>query len=165
MSRSQWTRIWLATAPLTVLLMAGCATAPPKEVEPPKPVEEVKKEEPKPEPPKPKPLQLETTYFEYNQAALRGPARDALKRAVDQLLARPEVKINVEGHTDERGTDEYNIDLGWKRAYAVRDYLKRLGVDEARLFPISYGRARPVVVGTDETAWSKNRRVELTERQ
>jgi len=148
---------------LAVLVLAGCATAPPKEVEPPK--EEVKKVEPKPEPPKPKPLELDRLYFEYNQAVLREHERAALKRDVDQLLARPEVKINVEGHTDERGTDEYNIDLGWKRAYAVRDFLKKLGVDEARLFPISYSRARPVVVGSDESVWSKNRRVELTERQ
>lgn len=152
-----------------VILLGGCATTPPKVVEEP-PKEEPKVEAPKPEPPKPeapkpKPFEADKLFFEYNMAVLRGPEREALKRVVDQLLARPELKLNVEGHTDERGTDEYNIDLGWKRAYAVRDYLKRLGVDDNRLFPISYGRARPAVVGSDETVWSKNRRVELTERQ
>ncbi len=145
--------------------LAGCATAPPKVVEPPKEEVKVVEPPPKPEPPKPKPFEADKVFFEYNQATILDPGRESLKRAVDQLLARPELKINVEGHTDERGTDEYNIDLGWKRAYAVRDFLKRLGVDEGRLFPISYGRARPLVVGSDESVWSRNRRVELTERQ
>jgi peptidoglycan-associated lipoprotein len=147
-----------------VVLQAGSATAPPKVVEEP-PKEEPKVEAPRPEPPKPKPFEADKILFDYNMAVLKDSARESLKRVVDQLLARPEIKLNVEGHTDERGTDEYNIDLGWKRAYAVRDYLKRLGVDDSRLFPISYGRARPAVVGSDETVWSKNRRVELTERQ
>lgn len=146
------------------IVLAGCATAPPKVVEEP-PKEEPKVEAPKPEPPKPKPFEADKLYFDYNMAEIRDAERASLKRVVDQLLARPEIKLNVEGHTDERGTDEYNIDLGWKRAYAVRDYLKRLGVDDGRLFPISYGRARPAVVGSDETVWSRNRRVELTERQ
>jgi len=158
-------RIMWPVLAMGVIGLAGCTTAPPKPVEPPK--EEVKVEAPTPEPPKPKPkpFEVDRMYFEYNKADLSPATRDVLKLAVDQLLARPEIKVNVEGHTDERGTDEYNIDLGWKRAYAVLDYLKRLGVDEGRLFPISYGRARPLVVGSDESVWSKNRRVELTERQ
>ena len=148
---------------LLLFMVAGCVSAPTKQPEPP--TKDGKQAVTTPEPPKPKRLQLERLYFDYNQAVVRTAERENLKRTVDQLLSRPEVKINVEGHTDERGTDEYNIDLGWKRAYAVRDYLKRLGVDERRLFPISYGRARPAVIGADEVYWSKNRRVELTERQ
>jgi len=144
-------------------ILAGCATQQPvvkkvAEETPPPPKEEVK-----PEPPKP--LEFEKVYFEYNKADLNVAAKDALKRAVDALLARPEAKINVEGHCDERGTDEYNMELGWKRAYTARDYLKKIGLDESRLFPISYGRSRPATVGTDESAWSKNRRVELSERK
>ena len=147
---------WLAA------LLAGCSAAPPREVPKEEPPPVVKKEEPAPVPVKP--FTVVPAYFEYGMAEIRPDAREALKGAVDQLLARPEVRVTVEGHTDERGTDEYNIDLGWKRAYAVRDYLKRLGVEDARLYPISYGRARPAVVGSDESAWNKNRRVELTER-
>ena len=121
------------------------------------------KEEPKPEPVKA--LEFGKAYFRYNDAALSSSAKDALKKDVDLLLTRPEVKINVDGHCDERGTDEYNMELGWKRAYAARDYLKKMGIDEARLFPASYGRSRPVVVGNDEDTWNKNRRVELSERK
>ena len=143
-------------------ILAGCASQKPvvKKVveETPPPKEEVK-----PEPPKP--IEFQNVYFEYNRADLKDSAKDALKSAVDALLARPEVKVNVSGHCDERGTDEYNMELGWKRAYTVRDYLKKLGIDESRLFPISYGRSRPAVVGTDESFWSKNRRAELSERK
>lgn len=158
---------------LLFLLLAfavGCTTPPPVKKEPEPEPPPVVKEEPKPEPPKeePKPLPplvFDTIYFAYNQAAISGEGRGALKRAVEQLLARPEAKVDIEGHCDERGTDEYNIDLGWKRAYAVRDWLVRQGVAESRLYPTSYGRARPAVVGSDESAWSKNRRVALAERK
>ena len=148
---------------MLAVFLVGCATQQPvkkvvEETPPPPPKEEVK-----PEPPKP--LEFEKVYFEYNKAELKDSSKDALKRAVDVLLARPEVKINVEGYCDERGTDEYNMELGWKRAYTVRDYLKKIGLDESRLFPISYGRSRPATVGTDESAWSRNRRVELSERK
>lgn len=151
-----------------LLLLAGCVSAPPVVKEEPKPEPPpVVKEEPKPAPvvkEEPKPLPRLTIYFEYNQATLTEQGRAALKRAVEAILAKPGAKVDVEGHCDERGTDDYNIDLGWKRAYAVRDYLKRQGVAEDRLYPTSYGRARPAVVGSDESAWSKNRRVELAER-
>jgi len=128
-----------------------------------KPVPEPVKVEPTPEPVKA--LEFEKAYFRYNDAALSSSAKDALKKGVDLLLTRPEVKINVDGHCDERGTDEYNMELGWKRAYAVRDYLKKMGIDEGRLFPASYGRSRPAAVGTDEGTWNRNRRVELSERK
>ncbi len=138
------------------LAVAGCAS------------KQAVKEEPTPEPVKEevkKALSFDVAYFEYNQATLRSDAKAILKSAVEIILANPEAKINVDGHCDERGTDEYNMDLGWKRAYAVRDYLKRLGIPEKQLYPASYGRSRPAVVGNDESAWSKNRRVELSERK
>jgi peptidoglycan-associated lipoprotein len=157
------TGVSLALTVVFALALSGCATQQPvvkkmAEETPPPP-----KEEPKPEPPKP--LEFEKVYYDYNKADLKDSGKETLKRAVDALLARPEAKINVEGNCDERGTDEYNMELGWKRAYGVRDYLKKLGVDESRLFPISYGRSRPAVAGTDESSWSKNRRVELSERK
>ncbi len=142
-------------------VIVGCATTAPveeEEEEKPTPVVEEKKVEVAP-------LEFESVHFEYNQYAIRASAKSSLKSAVDQLLERADAKINIEGHCDERGTDQYNIDLGWKRAYEVRDYLKRLGVDEARMFPISYGRARPAVVGHNESSWSKNRRTEISERK
>lgn len=154
----------LAAASLLMVAVVGCATAPPKPVEPPP---EPKKEEPKVEAPKPvpsKPPEFEKVFFAYNQADVSPAGREALKRDVELLLSHPDLKVSVDGHCDERGTDQYNVDLGWKRAYGVRDFLRRQGIDDARLFPISYGRSRPAVVGNDETAWSKNRRVELSIR-
>ena len=149
--------VYLVMSGLISLGMAGCGG--PKAAVKPEP--EVKKEEPVVVPP----IEFEKSYFQYNTATLSKAAKDALKKDVDLLLAKPEVKINVDGHCDERGTDEYNMELGWKRAYAARDYLKKMGIDESRLFPASYGRSRHVVVGTEESAWNKNRRVELSERK
>ena len=117
-----------------------------------------------PEKPPMRALHFDNVYFPYGTADLRKEARDLLKLAVDQLLAEPDAKFEIAGHCDERGTDEYNLDLGWKRAYAVRDYLVRMGVATERLYPISYGRARPAVSGAGEDAWSKNRRGELAPR-
>jgi len=145
---------------------SGCTTHAP-EIKPEPPAAPVA---PAPVAPAPvaaqpaRPPAFATAYFSYDRAELSDAARAALQHDVDALLAHPELKINVEGHCDERGTEQYNIDLGWKRAYAARDFLKRLGIAEERLFPISYGRSRPAVVGTDESAWSRNRRVEISVR-
>ena len=129
---------------IVLLAVAGCATAPKKEiVDTPLP--------PPADKPAPMPsLHLDDIYFETGKADLRPEAKTLLRAAVEQLLAEPDRKIEIAGHCDERGTDEYNLDLGWKRAYAVRDYLVRQGVAENRLFPISYGRARPAVQGSDK---------------
>ena len=150
----------LTIAAVIGLAASGCGTTKQVVKEEPEPI---KKEEPKPEPAKA--LDFKKSYFEYNQYSLSAADKDALKKAVELLLASPDAKINVDGHCDERGTDEYNVDLGWKRAYAVRDYLKKMGVDQKRLFPASYGRSRPAVIGNDEAAMSKNRRVEISERK
>ncbi|MEK7474251.1 MAG: OmpA family protein [Candidatus Coatesbacteria bacterium] len=153
----------LATGSLAVWL-AGCATPPVKPAPEPAPAPAPVVQE-APKPPPPKPLEFDKIYFTYDRAEVPDAARDALKRAADALLERADASVNIEGHCDERGTDEYNIDLGWKRAYAIRDYLKRMGIDEKRMYPISYGRARPAVIGSDESAWSRNRRVEIVERK
>jgi len=109
-------------------------------------------------------LNLDDIYFESGKADLRAEAKAVLRVEVDRLLAAPDEKIEIAGHCDERGTDAYNLDLGWKRAYAVRDYLVRQGIAETRLFPISYGRSRPAVAGSGEAAWEKNRRSALSPR-
>jgi len=152
----------LTLAGLISFGLIGCGTQKAAIKEEPAPIV---KEEPKPEPVVVKPLEFEKAFFKYNDANLSKASKDALKKDVDLLLTRPEVKINVDGHCDERGTDEYNMELGWKRAYAARDYLKKMGIDESRLFPASYGRSRPAVVGNEEAIWNKNRRVELSERK
>lgn len=154
----------IAFAALLFAALGGCAAGPvsaPEPEETPEPVKTEMNEKAS----QPEPLVLETAYFAYDDYQLSAQAREILKGSVDKLLARPEVKITVDGHCDERGSDAYNLDLGWKRAYSVRDYLKRLGVEDSRIYPNSYGRARPVVRGSGEGTWSRNRRVELAEKK
>jgi peptidoglycan-associated lipoprotein len=101
---------------------------------------------------------LEDIYFQFDQYELSEEAKAVLARHAAWLQARPAVKVMVEGHCDERGTVEYNLALGDKRARAARDYLAGLGVTEARLSAISLGKERPKDMGHDEAAWSRNRR-------
>lgn len=104
---------------------------------------------------------LEMVYFDYDAFTLKPAARQALERNAAWLLANPPVKVIIEGHCDERGSDEYNLALGERRAVAVKHYLTTLGVATERLATISYGEERPAIEGQGETAWSKNRRVEF----
>jgi len=149
---------------LVLLLLAGCAGARPA-ARASEPAAQAAAPVAAPSAPAPAPLAFPPMYFTYDHADLTPAVHDQVKAAVEALLAAPDVKVDVEGHCDERGTDDYNIDLGWKRAYAVRDALVRQGLAEDRLYPTSYGRARPAVVGSDESAWSLNRRVQLATRK
>jgi peptidoglycan-associated lipoprotein len=106
-------------------------------------------------------LELQRVHFAYDAATLLPAAREALARAADGLAAHPDVHIHVEGHTDARGTDEYNLALGDRRARAVIDYLVALGVDRARLHPVSLGEERPARDRDDAMAWAENRRAEF----
>ncbi len=101
---------------------------------------------------------LKTIYFDFDKYNLRDDARRTLERNAEILKENPDVKIVIEGHCDERGTNEYNLALGENRANAARDYLIRLGIDGSRISTISYGEERPVALGHDEAAWSQNRR-------
>lgn len=101
---------------------------------------------------------LADVYFDYDQAGLSDAARATLDRHAQWLQARPDVRVSVAGHCDERGTVDYNLALGDQRAKAVREYLVSLGVAEARLTAVSYGKERPVDNGHDDAAWAKNRR-------
>lgn len=101
---------------------------------------------------------LADVYFDYDQAGLSDTARATLDRHAQWLQARPDVRVSVEGHCDERGTVDYNLALGDQRAKAVREYLVSLGVAEGRLTAVSYGKERPVDNGHDDAAWAKNRR-------
>lgn len=101
-----------------------------------------------------------TVYFATDSADLDERARETLRRQAAWLNVNPSARATVEGHADERGTREYNLALGDRRASATRGYLVAVGVDESRLDKISYGKERPVALGSDPQAWSRNRRTE-----
>ena len=100
-------------------------------------------------------------YFEFDKADLSQEDRDALVFHAEQLKANPNMKIRLEGHADERGTREYNLALGERRAQAVERYLQVQGVAAGQMETISYGEERPADTGTTEQAYSLNRRVEM----
>lgn len=102
--------------------------------------------------------EFRTTYFDYDSYNLRADARAALKENAAWLKKNKSVNVQIEGHCDERGTTEYNLALGERRANAARDFLVRLSVPKSRLSVISYGEERPADADHDESAWSKNRR-------
>jgi len=101
---------------------------------------------------------LQDVHFDLDASALSEEARGILAGNATWLKQNPGVKIQVEGHCDERGTEEYNLALGQRRAQAVKDYLMSLGLEEARLKTISYGESLPLDPGHTEEAWAKNRR-------
>lgn len=97
-------------------------------------------------------------FFGFDKSNLNEEARNVLKAQAEWLQANPEKNIVVQGHTDDRGTREYNIALGERRAVAVKNYLISAGVDADRIDVISYGKERPAVIGANEAAWAQNRR-------
>lgn len=99
-------------------------------------------------------------YFEYDSATLTPAALDALNAHI-AVLHNNIAAVRLEGHTDERGTREYNLALGERRANSVRDYMVANGISSLRIEPISYGEERPVAYGSGESNWAQNRRVEL----
>jgi len=101
---------------------------------------------------------LRDIYFDYDQFALTPDGQAALQFNADVLRKAPHVRVVIEGHCDERGTDEYNLALGERRARAVVDFLVGLGISPDRATTVSYGSELPVDPGHNEAAWSKNRR-------
>lgn len=97
-------------------------------------------------------------FFAFDSSALDGEARTTLERQAFFLRKYPSTSVTIEGHCDERGTREYNLALGERRASAARDYLVSLGIDPSRLSTISYGKERPVNPASTEQAWAENRR-------
>lgn len=104
---------------------------------------------------------METVFFAYNSFDLQSSARAALERNADKMKQERGQIFQIEGHCDERGTQEYNLALGEKRALATREYLIQLGVSGDRLITISYGEELPAAMGTGESVWSKNRRCQF----
>ncbi len=103
----------------------------------------------------------ENVYFEFDSATLDYTAQELLKQKGQWLTDNPDVNVVIEGHTDERGTNAYNLALGERRAESVKTFLVDLGIDAARMTTISYGEEKPVAMGQDEESWAKNRRVEF----
>ena len=101
---------------------------------------------------------LKPAFFDYDKADIRGDARDVLAGNATWLKKYSSVQFTIEGHTDERGTAQYNLALGDRRANAAKDYLVSLGVDASRVKTVSYGKERPFATGHDEDSWQKNRR-------
>jgi peptidoglycan-associated lipoprotein len=101
---------------------------------------------------------LGDVYFEFDKADLSEESRSRLSRNADWLRAHPEFQVRIEGHCDERGTNEYNLALGERRAAAARDYVVSLGVAASRLTTLSYGEERPQCAESSEGCWARNRR-------
>lgn len=155
----------------TVLIsLIGCPKPPPPVVDPPPPPprDTVVTRDTTPttpvEPEQPREIreeQFRTVYFDFDQFNLRSDARSSLDNNYQLLREHPDVIVRIEGHCDERGTVEYNLSLGEKRARACQDYLTNLGLAANRVSIISYGKERPAVEGSNEEAWARNRRAEF----
>ncbi len=100
----------------------------------------------------------DTIYFAFDSYSLDNQAQGTLDRQAAVLLRSGSIPVTIEGHADERGTREYNLALGERRATAVKDYLVAFGVNPSRMRTLSYGEERPAVPGPSEAAWAKNRR-------
>jgi len=100
-------------------------------------------------------------YFAFDRYELSDSARDRLSKNGSFLNEHSDFVVTIEGHCDERGTNDYNIALGDRRANAARDFLESLGVSGSRVKTLSYGEERPVCTSSDETCWSQNRRAEF----
>ena len=149
------------------VMLNGCGSPPPPPPPPPPAPVDTTPPPPPPPPPveEPKPVlqesQFQTVYFDFDKFNLRADAKASLDANYALLNEFPDAIVKVEGHCDERGTVEYNLSLGEKRAKAVMDYLVGKGIAAARLSIISYGKERPIDPGHSEAAWGKNRRAEF----
>ncbi|MGD8571976.1 MAG: OmpA family protein [Gammaproteobacteria bacterium] len=151
---------------VTLVFLAGCSStpevveeAPPQEAAPEPVVQQQEPVEPEPAP-EPE-IALDTIfYFDYDDATVQPSAREIIQAHAERLMSNAE-SIRIEGYADERGTEAYNRELGQRRAEAVRDILVSMGVDSGQIETVSYGESNPLVVGSGESAWQQNRRVEL----
>ena len=105
--------------------------------------------------------EVRDAYFDYDKADLRADARTALSKSADFLKSYPTIKVTIEGHCDERGSTEYNLGLGDRRAAAVKQFLVSSGVSADRLNTVSFGKEKPFCMESNEACWSQNRRGHL----
>ncbi len=162
---------WLVIVLALVLVLPSCAkkeTVPVEEVPepveeitpPPPPLEEMEEEEPV-EIEEEEPLVLGDVFFDFDKYDIKAEYKKILTANAELILDSPNAKILIEGHCDERGTNEYNLALGEKRAKAVKDFYVAYGVPTGRLEMVSFGEERPFTFGHDEAAWAKNRRAHM----
>jgi len=102
--------------------------------------------------------EVRDAYFDYDKADIRADARDALSKTADFLKGHPSIKVTLEGHCDERGSTEYNLGLGDRRANAVKQYIVSLGVPADRISTVSFGKEKPFCMESNEACWQQNRR-------
>jgi peptidoglycan-associated lipoprotein len=157
----------LVVAAFVIASCGGGTPPPPAEEAPVVEVVDTVKPEVPPPPPKPEPTMdeiqqsLRTIYFDFDKFNLRPDAKEDLDHNYEILKEYPNVMVQIQGHCDERGTVEYNLALGEKRASAAKDYLVGMGVNPDRLSTISYGEERPFNPAHNEAAWAQNRRDEF----
>lgn len=108
-----------------------------------------------------KEAKLESVYFDFDQWSIREDQKEVMMKNGEWLKANPKIKVRVEGHCDERGTAEYNLALGQKRAEATKIFFEGLGINGQRISAVSYGKERPLDPAHSESAWAKNRRVDI----
>ncbi len=163
---------------VALLFMTDCGKKPEPEIEPtgdevPEEQLEAPEETAPPEEPEPvdeQPSEVEISmllrdiHFDYDDSSLRPEAEGVLNANADVLLDNMWVNVVIEGHCDERGTVEYNLALGERRALSAKRYLVSYGIDESRISIISYGKERPLDQGHSEEAWAKNRRAHFAVR-
>lgn len=104
---------------------------------------------------------LQSIFFDFDQAVIREDQKEVMLQNAQWLMANPQIRIRIEGNCDERGTAEYNLALGQRRADAAKEFLEGLGISSKRMQTISYGFERPLDPGHNEEAWAKNRRVDF----
>lgn len=163
-------KIWSAglSSIAVIVLVAGCGKKTMKETAPqvtPPPVSTPAPTPAPPPPPAPAPraaerVELQDVFFDYDSADIRSDGRATLTENGKKLVGGSGT-VTIEGHCDERGTTDYNLALGDRRAAAAKDFLVSYGVDASRLNTISYGENRPFAMGHDEAAWAQNRRAHL----
>jgi len=156
----------IAVCGLGMVLGAGCASEDPSALNPVNP-EGIPGDSPLPprgelgELVPSHPLQSQPIYFDYDSALIKDSEMSKIQAAAKYLIENSALKCQLEGNCDERGSAEYNMSLGERRAQAVRANLIRFGLDSSKLYTKSYGEEKPVDAGHDESAWRKNRRVEF----
>lgn len=107
------------------------------------------------------PLSKRTVYFDFDSSEIKAEDRETITAHADYLARNPAARVTLEGHADERGSREYNIALGERRAKAVQQLMTLQGASASQIDTISYGEEKPIALGHDESAWSANRRVEI----
>ncbi|HBR59203.1 MAG TPA: peptidoglycan-associated lipoprotein Pal, partial [Deltaproteobacteria bacterium] len=107
-------------------------------------------------------FEMELVYFDYDKSVISPAFAEIIEINYEWIAENPDVQIQLEGHCDERGTNEYNLALGERRAKAVLDHLVNLGANPSQFSMVSFGEERPAASGSNEVSWAKNRRVEFT---